>query len=135
MVPRPVVDFLLRAGGAVDRTVLQAYTATSGDDLTEVRNRVEKILGSDRSRIRRVGVGEAYVPGRRNSRYIAILVSERSIEVNPAPRTTLPNTRWLLSGTLPEDGHHPHPSFCIPTGDQNLLLGRGATLALSVPRP
>ena len=135
LVPRPVVDFLLRSGGSVDRTVMQAYTATAGDDLQVIQERVERIVGTRRDTLRRVGVGEAYIPGVARSRFIAILVSERRIEVSSAPRSALPNTRWLLSGTLPDGWNNPTALAMYPEGDLRSIQVRrdGRRFALEVP--
>jgi uncharacterized protein YkwD len=103
LVPSDVVDFLLRSAGAVDRTVMQGYTRTSGDDMTAVRERLIQLIGAsggDRG-LRRIGIGEAYVPGAAAPRYIAILLSERQVEVSPVARRVQPGVSWVLSGVLP----------------------------------
>ena len=135
LVPRPVLEFLLRSGGAIDRTVVQAYTATSGDDLEVVRERLEQIIDDRRDVVRRIGVGEAYIPGAKQSRHIAILVSERSLQVNPAPRMALPGSQWLLSGTLPEQWEKASGLVLYPDGRMVSIQPRteGRRFSLEVP--
>lgn len=102
LVPHSVVEFLLRAAGAVDRTVTQGYTSTSGDGMKAVEDRLKRMLSGRRgSGPLRVGVGEAFIPGGKPSRYIAVLVSERQLEVNTTPRTISMGQTWTLSGILP----------------------------------
>lgn len=116
LVPQDIVDFLLRAAGAVDRSVVQGYTATGGDDLTAVRKRLNGLLGPKRDAILRVGVGEAWIVGAKRPRYIAILISRRQIDVGPAPRRVELGAQWVLNGTLPAGYEEPSALVLRPEG-------------------
>lgn len=138
LLPQDIVDFLLRSAGSVDRSVIQGYTRTSGDDMSAVRDRLSKLLGPTPSaaRLRRVGIGEAYVPGARQPRYIAIIVSDRAIDVQPAPRAASPGTVWTLTGTLPSAYEAPTGLVLRPSGAMDVIevasAGRRFTLSLPV---
>ena len=103
LVPQHIVDFLLQAGGAIDRTVVQAYTATSGDDMSAVRTRLKNLIASQAASkpMTRIGIGEAYIPGAKRPRHIAILLSHRQIDTAPAARVVPLNGEWVMTGVLP----------------------------------
>jgi len=117
LVPQDIVNFLLRSAGAVDRSVIQGYTATSGDDMSAVRDRLKGLLGPVRPGVvRRVGIGESYIMGAKRPRYIAILVSSRRIDISPAPRQVALGGTWVLSGVLPADFRDPSALVLRPNG-------------------
>ncbi len=117
LVPQDIVNFLLRSAGAVDRTVVQGYTATGGDDLSAVTTRLKSLIGPRTTgALARVGIGEAYIPGAKRPRYIALLLSRRQIEVSPAPRTAQLGSRWQLTGTLPRGWREPSALALYPDG-------------------
>ncbi|MFT5435273.1 MAG: hypothetical protein ACI9OJ_005990, partial [Myxococcota bacterium] len=136
LVPPPVVNFLLRSSGAVDRTVTQGYTATGGDDLSAVSKRLEGMLAdSRRGVLHRVGVGEAYIPGAKRPRYIAILVSQRQIDINPVPRRADPGTTWVLTGMLPRGWENASGIALYPDGLMETIKASqsGRRFTLRVP--
>ncbi|MFT7622909.1 MAG: hypothetical protein ACI9WU_002084 [Myxococcota bacterium] len=136
LVPQDIVNFLLRGSGAVDRTVVQGYTATGGDDLSAVGKRLENLLGSRAgAEIQRVGIGEAYIPGAARPRYIAMLVSKRQIDVSPAPRTVQLNSTWQLTGTLPIGWEKPSALVLYPDDRMEAIEMQvvGRRFTLSVP--
>ena len=102
LVPQDIVDFLVHSAGAIDRSVTQGYTATGGEGMEAVSERLLQMLGPPPgSGTVRVGVGEAFVPGAQRPRYIAVLLSRREVEISSVPRRVPPGTLWVLSGILP----------------------------------
>jgi uncharacterized protein YkwD len=117
LVPQDIVDFLLRSAGAVDRTVVQGFTATSGDGAGVARQRIEEMLGAEHSPGPvRIGVGEVWIPGAERPRILGVLLSRREVEVAPAPRRVEPGETWVLSGVLPRDHQAPSALVLRPDG-------------------
>lgn len=118
LVPQDIVDFLLRSSGAVDRTVLQSYTATSGDGSEAARQRLDDALASngDPGPVR-VGIGEVWIPGAKLPRIVGVLVSRRDADIDPAPRRIEIGETWELSGVLPRGHDAPSALVLRPTGE------------------
>ena len=117
LVPQELVDFLLRAAGAVDRQVTQAFMSTTGSGLEAVRERLASMLAAvPRTQEVRVGVGEVYASGARPIHYIAVLLSHREIRVKPTPRRVAPGATWRLSGRLPAGYTAPSALVLRPGG-------------------
>ncbi len=142
MVPADALDFLLEAAGAVDKSVLQALARTSADDATDpmapVRKRILELVGPPSSAPRRVGVGEALEPGARLGRTIAVLVSERSLLIQPVPVKAQGGTKWVLTGALPPATRDPHGLILGPDGEFVEIPARsgdGGRFTLEVPVP
>lgn len=112
-LPRAVLQFLLRSAGALDRSVLEGFTATNAKGPEAIRERalqlVERALESARGAPIRVGVGEAFVPGAQFPRFIAVLVSRRAVEVDPTPARVRLGETWVLrAACLPRRGARAH---------------------------
>jgi uncharacterized protein YkwD len=136
LAPQDVIDFLLRSAGAVDRTVEQGFTATSGDGSSAARERLVSMLGAPRAgQPARVGVGEVWIPGAKLPRVIAVLISRRAIEIDPAPRAVPLGVTWTLSGALPPG--HAKPSALVLRPDGVLadipVDGAGRRFSVDVP--
>jgi uncharacterized protein YkwD len=117
LVPQDIVDFLLRSAGAVDRTVVQSYTATSGDGTEAARQRVEDLLGRDPAPGPvRIGIGEVWIPGAALPRIVGVLLSRREVEVSAAPRRLEAGETWEISGVLPRGDQDPSAMVLRPDG-------------------
>jgi uncharacterized protein YkwD len=136
LVPQHIVDFLLRSAGAIDRSVVQAYTATAGDGMDAVEERIGSLLSShtEKNPVTRVGIGEAYIPGAKRSRHIAILLSFREVEISPALRSVPVGARWTLTGVLPPNFEDASALIHRPNGvlETVPLTTEGRRFALSV---
>jgi len=118
LVPQHIVEFLLHSAGAIDKSVVQAFTATSGDDMTAIEKRLSDLLDVHAANrpLTRVGIGEAYIPGARRSRHIAILLSHRQVEIAPTPRQVPLGSQWVMSGILPPDHDEASSLVLRPNG-------------------
>jgi uncharacterized protein YkwD len=136
LVPQHIVDFLLRSSGAIDRSVVQAYQATAGDGMDAVEKRIRSLLSShtEKSPVTRVGIGEAYIPGGKRPRHIAILLSFREVEISAALRSVPPGARWTLTGVLPPNFEEASALILRPSGvlETVPLTTEGRRFALSV---
>ena len=106
-VPDDVLDFVLRASGAVDLSVLQGYSATSRDDMGTARAQVEMALARASGARVRVGIGEVWKLGAPLPRVLGVVVSRRQIEIEPTPRRVEPGQTWSVRGTLPSGFREP----------------------------
>lgn len=121
VVPLDVVDFLLRAGGAVDRTIEQGFVATTGDGSAAAKEQLERMLAGP-SPMRsagpvRVGIGEVWIPGAKLPHIVGVLISRRAIAVEPAPRRVELGEEWVLSGELPHRFEKPSALVLRPDGE------------------
>jgi uncharacterized protein YkwD len=117
LLPQQLVDFLLRSAGAIDKSVIQAFTSTTGSGIDAVQKRLQSMLaGMHDGKLVRVGVGEAYVPGAQPMHYIAVLLSRREIEVASAPRRVELGGKWQLTGVMPLGFSKPSALVLRPEG-------------------
>lgn len=119
LVPSDIVDFILRASGAVDRTVEQGYVAMSSKDDAALSRQIEKLLEqTDAGEPLRIGVGEAWLVGATPDRVAGVLLGRGAVRVDRAPRRVEPGETWTLTGTLP-------PGYRKPSA---LVLGADGAL-------
>jgi uncharacterized protein YkwD len=112
LVPLDIVDFLLRSSGAVDRTVEQGYTATTGNTSEAAREQLKRMLGRPgRGGAARVGIGEVWIPGAKLPNIVGVLISRREVEIDKTSRRAPPGEEWTLSGLLPPD--HTKPTALV----------------------
>ena len=125
-LPREPLEFFLRAAGATQRTVLEAYTATNAKGDEALVRRAESLLASDALAGEgplHLGIGEAYVPGAAMPRFIAILAARTELEVEPAPRQVGRGGVWTLEGRLPPGYERPSALVLYPSGQlENLRV-------------
>ncbi len=116
--PEALLSFLLHSSGAPELTTKEWFLHTNDDSPVALRELLEQAL---RSRMRghgtiRVGVGEVSTPGERHTRHIAVLLTRREYEVEPAPRLAPTGSEWMLRGTLPPGYRSPSATVMWPDG-------------------
>ena len=118
LVPTDIVEFILRASGAVDRTVEQGYVAMSSKDDAALSRQIEKLLAqTDASEPLRIGVGEAWIVGANPDRVAGVLLGRGAVRVEPVPRRMEPGETWSLRGTLPAGYRSPNALVMRPDGE------------------
>ena len=120
LVPSDIVEFILRASGAVDRTVEQGYVAMSAKDDAALSRQIEKLLAqTDASEPVRIGVGEAWIVGANPDRVAGVLLGRGAVRVDAVARRVDPGETWTLSGSLPRG--HRSPTALVMRADGELV--------------
>lgn len=102
LVPSGALEFVLLSAGAAEWGVRQSLTGTSSEEFDVIAERVTSIVGGiPGSGPIRVGIGEAYEPGARPPRTIAIVASTGQLIVDPVRKQVDAKSRIRVTGTLP----------------------------------
>ena len=100
--PPDAIEFLVHASGAIDSNLSSRITRTGAEDQKVLSESLERALKSHApgDQTLRVGMGEIFIPGSRLERYVAILASRRSAEIEASPRSVSFGEPWSLEGYL-----------------------------------
>jgi len=101
--PEAMLTTLLHASGAAEISAMQLIVHANSDAASVLAQTVRRALARtiDGHGPVRVGIGEVTTPDEEMSYHVAVLVTRRAYEIDPAPRYAALGTTWTLRGRLP----------------------------------